>query len=177
MAAAGHPGEDAALFDTVKAVGLEFCPALGISIPVGKDSLSMKHGLGRGRHEAGHRAAVADHLRLRRRGRRAPHADAAAAARMPIGDTELLLIDLGQGRNRLGGSALAQVYGVGGEHRAGCRRGAAQGLLRAIQELNAAGKLLAYHDRSDGGLFATVCEMASPHSASRSTSTRCATTR
>jgi phosphoribosylformylglycinamidine synthase len=82
MAAAGHGGEDAALFDTVKAVGIDFCPALGVAIPVGKDSLSMRTKWGRRDAEAGHCAAVADRHRLRRCAGRAPHADA-ATARMP----------------------------------------------------------------------------------------------
>jgi phosphoribosylformylglycinamidine synthase len=77
-----------------------------------------------------------------------------------VGETELLLIDLGQGRNRLGGSALAQVYGVSGEHAPDADAGLLKAFFGAIQALSRAGKILAYHDRSDGGLFATVCEMS-----------------
>ncbi|MHB8474194.1 MAG: phosphoribosylformylglycinamidine synthase [Gammaproteobacteria bacterium] len=160
MAAAGHPGEEAALFDTVRAVGMELCPALGLCIPVGKDSLSMKTVW----HEQGEQRAVTAPLSL--------IISAFATVldvrkiltpqlRTDCGPSDLLLIDLGNGKNRLGGSALAQVYGKIGQHAPDVE--AAQ-TLRAffdvIQSLNAAGLLLAYHDRSDGGLFATLCEMS-----------------
>jgi phosphoribosylformylglycinamidine synthase len=112
MAACGEPGEDAALYDTVRAVGMELCPALGISVPVGKDSLSMRtRWRDDGRSEAGHRAGEPDRQRLRHAGRRARHADAATAARRH----DLILIDLGQGRNRMAGSMLAQVLGQFGD--------------------------------------------------------------
>ncbi len=157
MAAAGYPGEDAALYDTVRAVALDFCPALGVAIPVGKDSLSM-------------RTAWDETKRCWRRCRSsssafAPVEDARATLtprlRTDCGDTELVLIDLGRGRNRLGGSILAQVYGRFGN----CCPDADDASLvkcffEAIQALAAAGLLLAYHDRSDGGLFAAACEMA-----------------
>jgi phosphoribosylformylglycinamidine synthase len=161
MAAAGHPGEDAALFDTVKAVGLELCPALGMAIPVGKDSLSMKTVW---EDEAGRKAVTAP-LSL------VVSAFAAVTdvrkTLTPVlrrgADTEsadLVLIDLGKGRNRLGGSALAQVYGQVGHHPPDLDDPQAlKAFFEAIQLLNADGLLLAYHDRSDGGLFATVCEM------------------
>jgi phosphoribosylformylglycinamidine synthase len=113
-----------------------------------------------GQSEAGHRALVADRHRVRAGGRRAPHADTATAADAEVGETELLLIDLGQGRNRLGGSALAQVYGVSGDLPPDADAAPLKAFFGAIQALNRAGKLLAYHDRSDGGLFATVCEMS-----------------
>ncbi|HUW29887.1 MAG TPA: phosphoribosylformylglycinamidine synthase [Sulfuriferula sp.] len=160
MAAAGFPGEDAALYDTVKAVGLELCPALGISIPVGKDSLSM-----RTVWEAnGEQKSVTAPLSLIISAF-APSPDARATLtpqlRTDQGDTDLILIDLGCGRNRLGGSALAQVYKQVGER---CPDLDHPGQLRAffatLQALNAAGRLLAYHDRSDGGLWAALCEMA-----------------
>jgi len=159
MAAAGHPGEDAALFDTVKAVGLEFCPALGISIPVGKDSLSMKTAW----EEQGAKKQVTAPLSL--------IISAFAACedvrktltpqlRTDSGDTDLLLVDLGQGKHRLGGSALAQAWNAVGEHAPDADAALLRGFFAAAQELNAANLLLAYHDRSDGGLFAAACEMA-----------------
>ena len=159
MAAAGHPGEDAALFDTVKAVGLEFCPQLGISIPVGKDSLSMKTAW----EENGAKKQVTAPLSL------IISAFAACAdvrktltprLRTDAGDTDLVLIDLGQGRHRLGGSALAQAYGSMGEHAPDADAALLKGFFAAVQELNASSLLLAYHDRSDGNLFAAACEMA-----------------
>ncbi|MBI4990383.1 MAG: phosphoribosylformylglycinamidine synthase [Rhodocyclales bacterium] len=159
MAAAGHPGEDAALFDTVKAVGIEFCPALGISIPVGKDSLSMKTAW----EESGSKKQVTAPLSL------IISAFAACAdvrrtltpqLRTDAGGTDLVLIDLGQGRHRLGGSAFAQAYNAVGEHAPDADAALLKGFFAAMQELNAADLLLAYHDRSDGGLFAAACEMA-----------------
>ncbi len=161
MAAAGHPGEDAALFDTVKAVGMELCPVLGIAIPVGKDSLSMKTVW---RDEQGQQQSMTAPLSL----------IISAFARVTDcrktltpqlrtdqGDTDLILVDLGKGRNRLGGSALAQVYKQVGDHAPDLDDAQAfKAFFATIQTLNQDGLLLAYHDRSDGGLFATVCEMA-----------------
>ncbi|MGE0874993.1 MAG: phosphoribosylformylglycinamidine synthase [Burkholderiales bacterium] len=156
MAAAGCPGEDAALYDTVRAVALEFCPALGVAIPVGKDSLSM-------------RTAWADKEVLAPLSlivtAFAPVEDARGTLtprlRTDAGETELILVDLGCGRNRLGGSILAQVYMQLGD---ACPDAddamLVKGLFDAVQELAADGVLLAYHDRSDGGLFAAACEMA-----------------
>jgi phosphoribosylformylglycinamidine synthase len=159
MAACGQFDEDARLFDAVKAVGVELCPALGIAIPVGKDSLSMKSVWQEG--EVTHTqtspvslivsafAPVADVRRSL-----TPQLQAEAA-------TRLVLIDLGNGRNRMGGSALAQVFGEIGDVAPDLDQ--PQQLKAAfdlIQQFNSAGRLLAYHDRSDGGLFATVCEMA-----------------
>ncbi len=160
MAAAGFPGEDAALYDTVKAVGLALCPALGISIPVGKDSLSMRSVW----DDNGEKKAVTAPLSLIVTAF-APTPDAAATLtpqlRTDLGDTDLILIDLGCGRNRLGGSALAQVYKQIGNHCPDLDRPAQlKACFDTLQALNAAGKLLAYHDRSDGGLWATLCEMA-----------------
>ena len=159
MAAAGHGVEDAALFDTVRAVALELCPQLGLAIPVGKDSLSMKTTW----TEDGQTRQVVAPLSLIITAF-APCADAGRTLTPQLvtdeGETELILLDLGAGQNRLGGSALAQVYG-GTDNRA---PDADPLLLKrffgAIQKLNAEGLLLAYHDRSDGGLFATLCEMA-----------------
>ena len=159
MAAAGHPGEDAALYDTVAAVGLELCPALGISIPVGKDSMSMKTSW----DEAGQRREVVAPLSLIVSAF-APCADVRATLTprlRPLDeDTLLLLIDLGAGRNRLGGSALAQVYGqLGAEAPDLDDPNRLKRFFGAVQTLNQQGHLLAYHDRSDGGLFVTLCEM------------------
>ena len=158
MAAAGHGNEDAALFDTVKAVGLEFCPALGVSIPVGKDSLSMRTKW----QEQGHEKMVVAPLSLIVTAF-APCADIRATLTPQLqpdsgGETELVLVDLGQGRNRLGGSALAQVHGVSGDVPPDADAATLKAFFTAIQALRP--KILAYHDRSDGGLFATVAEMS-----------------
>jgi phosphoribosylformylglycinamidine synthase len=160
MAAAGYDGEDAALFDTVRAVALELCPALGISIPVGKDSLSMRTTW----KEGGREREVVSPLSLIVSAF-APCEDARRTLtpqlRTDCGETELVLIDLGHGRNRLGGSILAQVFGQCGNEAPDLDEPARLArLFAAIQELNGNGLLLAYHDRSDGGLFATICEMA-----------------
>jgi phosphoribosylformylglycinamidine synthase len=159
MAPAGHPGEDAVLYATVEAVGLELCPALGISIPVGKDSMSMKTSW----EEGGTPRQVTAPLSLVVSAF-APCADARKTLtpqlRVLEEDTALLLADLGAGRNRLGGSALAQVYGQLGDTAADLDDPAAlRAFFEVVQALNASGALLAYHDRSDGGLFATLCEM------------------
>src|SRR5260370_722905 len=154
MAAAGYPGEDAALYDTVRAVALELCPALGISIPVGKDSLSM-HTAWDGKEVVAPLSLIVSAF--------APVEDARGTLtpqlRCDAGDTELVLVDLGRGKNRLGGSILAQVHAALGD---ACPDLDDPALLKhffaALQEL--APLLLAYHDRSDGGLFATVSEMA-----------------
>jgi phosphoribosylformylglycinamidine synthase len=160
MAAAGHPGEDAALFDTVRAVAKELCPALGISIPVGKDSMSMRTTW----EDEGVKKAVVSPLSLIVTAF-APTPDARRALtpqlRTDCGDTDLILLDLGEGNNRLGGSILVNCYGELGD---ACPDVDVPERLKAffavIQRLNKEGKLLAYHDRSDGGLFATLCEMA-----------------
>jgi len=160
MAAAGSPGEDAALYDTVRAVALELCPALGVSIPVGKDSLSMRTAWqadGIGKEVVAPLSLVVSAF--------AALTDARATLtprlRTDAGDTELLLVDLGNGRGRLGGSILAQVYSRFGNS---CPDVDSALQLRnffaAIQSLNAQNLMLAYHDRSDGGMFVTVCEMA-----------------
>jgi phosphoribosylformylglycinamidine synthase len=160
MAAAGSEGEDAALYDTVRAVALEFCPALGLSIPVGKDSLSMRTAW----RDAGIDKEVRAPLSLIVTAF-APVEDARATLtprlRGDQGDSELLLVDLGAGRNRLGGSILAQVHGALGEL---CPDAddpqRVKALFDAVQALARQGLLLAYHDRSDGGLFVAACEMA-----------------
>jgi phosphoribosylformylglycinamidine synthase len=158
MAAAGHPGEDAALFDTVRAVALELCPQLGVSIPVGKDSLSMKTAW----DENGARREVTAPLSLIVSAF-APVVDVRGTLmpqlRTDCGDTALLLVDLGRGLCRMGGSALAQVYGATGNAAPDVDAERLKGFFGSIQSLNGAGKIVAYHDRSDGGLFVTVCEM------------------
>jgi phosphoribosylformylglycinamidine synthase len=156
MAAAGSPGEDAALYDTVRAVAIELCPALGISIPVGKDSLSMRTAW-EGKDVVAPVSLIVSAF--------APVEDARGTLtprlRADAGATELLLVDLGQGKNRLGGSILAQVHGRFGAEVPDLDAPALlKGFFGAVQKLAGAGLLLAYHDRSDGGLFATVCEMA-----------------
>ncbi|NGY06707.1 phosphoribosylformylglycinamidine synthase [Solimonas terrae] len=162
MAACGQHDEDARLFDTVKAIGAELCPALGIAIPVGKDSLSMKSvwpdADGRLQTQTAPLSLIITAF--------APVADVRASLTPQLktdvgGATRLVLVDLGAGRNRLGGSALAQVYGAVGDVAPDlddARR--LRVAFEQIQQLNADGKLLAYHDRSDGGLLATLAEMA-----------------
>jgi phosphoribosylformylglycinamidine synthase len=158
MAAAGHPGEDAALFDTVRAVAMDLCPQLGISIPVGKDSLSMKTTW----DENGDRKEVTAPLSLIVSAF-APVADVRGTLtpqlRTDCGETDLILIDLGGGSCRMGGSSLAQVYEQVGNAAPEVDSASLKVFFRVVQQLNRDGRLLAYHDRSDGGLFATVCEM------------------
>ena len=160
MAAAGYPGEDAALYDTVRAVALELCPALGVAIPVGKDSLSMRTAWQDG---GAHREVVAPLSLIVSALAPLPDARKVLTPRLrtDAGDTELWLLDLGAGRNRLGGSILAQVYSRLGDRCPDLDDPALlKGFFGAILRLADEGLLLAYHDRSDGGLFATVCEMA-----------------
>ncbi len=160
MAPAGHPGEDAKLYDTVKTVGMELCPQLGIAIPVGKDSMSMKTVW----EQDGEQRSVTAPLSL------------IISAFAPVGDvrrtltpmlrtdkgaTELLLIDLGNGRNRLGASVLAQTckqIGDGPPDLDDVEQ--FKSFFSALHQLNREGLLLAWHDRSDGGLLACLCEMA-----------------
>ncbi|TSA52399.1 MAG: phosphoribosylformylglycinamidine synthase [Nitrosomonadaceae bacterium] len=166
MAAAGHPGEDAGLYDAVHAIGMELCPQLEISIPVGKDSMSMKtvwEEAG-GDQAAGIRKEVTAPLSLIVSAF-ARVTDARKTLtpqlRTDCGETELILIDLGAGRNRLGGSALAQVYKQVGNIAPDLDDAQKlKGLFAALQRSNRENRVLAYHDRSDGGLFVTLCEMA-----------------
>ena len=162
MAAAGHPGEDAALFDTVHAVAMELCPALGLSIPVGKDSLSMKT-VWRDPAAGDAPRSVTSPVSLVVSAF-APVHDVRGAStpelRTDAGETRLLLVDLGRGRNRLGGSALAQVHSLFGDEVPDLDRAQdLAGFFDAIQALRRQALLLAYHDRSDGGVLATVAEM------------------
>ena len=159
MAAAGHPGEDANLYDTVKAVGWELCRELGIAIPVGKDSMSMR---ARWEDEAGDHEVVAPVSLIV--SAFAPVVDVTRHLTPQLRSADepsyLLLFDLGCGKNRMGGSALAQVCRqTGGETPDLDDPKILANFFSAIQELNSRSMLLAYHDRSDGGLFATVAEM------------------
>jgi phosphoribosylformylglycinamidine synthase len=159
MAAAGHHGEDAALFDTVRAVGMELCPQLGIGIPVGKDSMSMKTVWKAGKEDKSVTAPLSLIITAF-----APCPDARHTLTPQLAadlDSTLLLIDLGQGKNRMGGSALAQVYKQVGDVAPDVDDAAMlKAFFELIQKLNAADTLLAYHDRSDGGAFVALCEMA-----------------
>lgn len=159
MAAAGHPGEDAGLYDAVHAIGEELCPALGLAIPVGKDSMSMKTTW----QQADESKTMTSPLSL----------VITAFARVEdirrtvtpelkkVDNSRLLLIDLGKGHNALGATALAQVYRQLGQHAADVRDVEQLGqFFKVMQTLVAEQKLLAYHDRSDGGLLVTLAEMA-----------------
>ena len=158
MAACGEPGEDAALYDTVKAVGMDLCPALGIGVPVGKDSLSMRTRWGDGDLAQQVTAPVSliatafvtlDDVR------------GTLTPQLQPGDTTLILVDLGAGRMRLAGSMLAQVLGQFGDAVPDLDDPQRlSSLVAAINQLRRDARLLAYHDRSDGGLWAAVCEMA-----------------
>lgn len=160
MAAAGHPGEDAGLYAAVKAVGEELCPALGITVPVGKDSMSMKT---KWEQDGLPREVIAplsliissfarvEDVRLTK----------TPQLRTDKGQTSLIYIDLGLGKNRLGASALAQVYKQLGKETPDVENASQlKGFFDAIQFLNKKGYLLAYHDKSDGGLFTTIAEMS-----------------
>ena len=162
MSAADHPGENQALYDAVHAVGMELCPALGIAVPVGKDSMSMRTAWQEG--EDAEEKSITSPLSLVVTGF-APVTDALATLTPQINleqdESDLILIDLGDGQNRLGGSALAQVYGqVGDECPDVDDPEDLKAFFEVIQGLNRDGKLLAYHDRSDGGLLVTLLEMA-----------------
>ena len=173
MAACGYPGEDALLFDAVKAVGMELCPELDISIPVGKDSLSMQaqwHSDGQAQKSVSPVSLIISAF--------APVTDVRQQLTPLLSredDSELWLIGLGAGKKRLGGSVLAQVYpqsGGDGAWPAFAGDGRDESVpdlddpqrlrdfFHLIADAREAGLLLAYHDRSDGGAFATLCEMA-----------------
>ncbi|HTV09026.1 MAG TPA: phosphoribosylformylglycinamidine synthase [Candidatus Aquilonibacter sp.] len=158
MAAAGATSEDEKLFDAVHALGMELCPALGITIPVGKDSMSMKMSW----RENNEPRSVISPLSVILSGF-APVTDVRRTLTPELKDEPSLLIaiDLGEGRNRIGGSVLTQAYNIIGADTPDAP--APEKLLaffNTIQKLNRDGKLLAYHDRSDGGLFVTLAEMA-----------------
>lgn len=160
MAACGYEDEDAKLYDAVKAIGMELCPALNIAIPAGKDSLSMQTVWQEGKETKRVVAplslvitAFAPVMDIRR--------TLTPELRKDCGDTQLIFIDLARGQTRLGGSALAQVYDSLGDDCPDVEDPSLlKGFFSAIQQLNLEDKILAYHDRSDGGLFVTLCEMA-----------------
>ncbi len=157
MSAAGHPGEDARLYDTVKAVGMELCPELGITIPVGKDSMSMATRW----NDEGVDKSVTSPLSLIVTGFAPVTQTLTPQLRMDKGTTDLILIDLGRGQNRMGASILAQTHGKLGKHAPDVDDAEdLKAFFAVIQGLNADGHLLAYHDRSDGGLLTSVVEMA-----------------
>ena len=151
MCAAGYGAEDEALYDTVRAVGMEFCPALGITIPVGKDSMSMRTTWRDGEVDKAVTAPMSLIVTAF-----APVMDARLSVTpqlQPATDAVLLLLDLGRGANRLGGSSLAQVFGQLGDTVPDIGDPAdLKGFFQLVQEFLQAGRLLAYHDRSDGGL-------------------------
>ncbi len=160
MAAAGVAGEDARLFDTVRAVS-DLCQRLGIAIPVGKDSLSMRTTWQA--DDGGQRTVISPLSLIVTSFARVQDARRTLTPQLVLdaGESDLLLIDLGNGRNRLGGSALAQVYNATGNDAPDVDdpdRLAA--FFAAMRQLASEDRLLAYHDRSDGGLLAAVCEMA-----------------
>jgi phosphoribosylformylglycinamidine synthase len=165
MAACGSPGEDAKLYDSVQAIGMDLCPALGISIPVGKDSLSMTTAWKEGKHDKkvvspvsliiSAFAAVQDVRKT---------STPLLKLKDELGvtqETELILIDLGRGKNRMAGSILAQVLNQSGKSTPNVDHPEdLKALAAAMIELRKEDKLLAYHDRSDGGLLACIAEMA-----------------
>lgn len=164
MSPAGHPGEDAGLYEAVKAIGEELCPALGLTIPVGKDSMSMKTQW----NENGEEKSVTSPLSLVITAfgvvediRKTVTPQLRTDLGLSNDETRLVAIDLSKGKNRLGGSCLAQVYKqLGNETPDVDSPEVLKGFFNAMQTLVREEKLIAYHDISDGGLFTTVCEMA-----------------
>ncbi len=159
MAACGEPGEDAALFDTVAAVAMELCPALGVGVPVGKDSLSMRttwtDESGQGRKVVAPVSLVVTAFAA------LPDVRGTLTPQLRGGGSDLVLVDLGAGQNRLGGSILGQVRGgFGGAVPDLDDPARMRALYAAMADLRERDLVLAYHDRSDGGLWATVSEMA-----------------
>jgi phosphoribosylformylglycinamidine synthase len=158
MAAAGTGQEDEHLFETVKSIGEDFCPKLGITIPVGKDSLSMRTVWQDGTKDKSVTSPVSLIITAF-----SPVTDVDQTLTPELQmteDTTLILLDLGRGQNRLGGSALAQVYNQIGNTTPDIEADQLKKFFGAIQSLKRQNKILAYHDRSDGGLLTTLCEMA-----------------
>jgi phosphoribosylformylglycinamidine synthase len=159
MCAAGHRGEDEKLFKTVEAIGMELCPELGLTIPVGKDSMSMRTAWQDGDDKKAVTAPMSVVISAF-----APVVDVRKTVTpqlQNISDSELLLIDLGAGKNRLGASILAQVYNQLGDNVADVESPVAlKNFFNTIQVCVKQNDILAYHDRSDGGLLATLSEMA-----------------
>jgi len=161
MAACGAEGEDAGLYEAVEAIGMELCPALGIAIPVGKDSMSMQTAWKEKGEEQLKKVVSPLSLIITAF---APVEDIRKTLTPQLKtdiESELILIDLGQGKNRLGATALAQVYNQVGDSTADLESAdMLKGFFNAIQSLNQLGLIHAYHDRSDGGLLTTLVEMA-----------------
>ncbi|MBB3045878.1 phosphoribosylformylglycinamidine synthase [Litorivivens lipolytica] len=159
MCAAGHPGEDERLYDTVRTVGMELCPELGITVPVGKDSMSMRTVW---QDEDGEKAVTAPMSLIISAFSPVLDVRKTVTPQLKLDqESKLLLIDLGNGKNRLGASCLAQVYNQIGDEAADLDQPQQlKGFFNAMQELLERDALLAYHDRSDGGLFVTLAEMA-----------------
>jgi phosphoribosylformylglycinamidine synthase len=164
MSAAGHPGEDAGLYEAVKAVGEELCPTLGLTIPVGKDSMSMKTTWQENSSTGTQEKSVTSPLSLviTAFGRVEDiRKTVTPQLRTDVGETRLIAIDLSAGKNRLGGSCLAQVYKqLGTETPDVDDAQILKTFFDTIQTLVREKKIIAYHDRSDGGLFTTIAEMA-----------------
>lgn len=160
MSPAGHPGEDAGLYEAVKAVGEELCPALGLTIPVGKDSMSMKTKW----EENGEQKEVTSPLSLVMTAFARVEdvrQTVTPQLRTDKGASQLITIDLGNGKNRLGATALAQVYKQLGDKPADVDSAEQlKGFFDAMQELVMHDRVIAYHDKGDGGLFVTLAEMA-----------------
>ena len=161
MCASGSPGEDEKLYRTVEAVGMDLCPKLGITVPVGKDSMSMRTAW---QDANGEGRAVTSPLSLIITGF-SPVLDVRKTLtpqlRTDQGDTELLLLDLGAGANRMGGSILAQVFSEFGDTAPDVDDAQAlKGFFDVMQASMERGDILAYHDRSDGGLLTTLAEMS-----------------
>ena len=160
MSATGHPGEDAGLYAAVKAVGEELCPELELAIPVGKDSMSMKTRWQEGEQDKEVISPLSLIITAFGAVKDIRHT-VTPQLRTEHEDSCLILVDLGNGQNRLGGSSLAQVYKQLGDTTPDVDNPAQlKGFFNALQTLVAERKLLAYHDRSDGGLFTTIAEMA-----------------
>ena len=161
MCASGSPGEDEKLYRTVEAVGMDLCPKLGITVPVGKDSMSMRTAW---QDANGEGRAVTSPLSLIITGF-SPVLDVRKTLtpqlRTDQGNTELLLLDLGAGANRMGGSILAQVFSEFGDTAPDIDDAQAlKGFFDVMQASMERGDILAYHDRSDGGLLTTLAEMS-----------------
>ncbi|KAK4689847.1 phosphoribosylformylglycinamidine synthase, partial [Tremellales sp. Uapishka_1] len=161
MSAASHEGEGAKLYEAVQAIGMDLCPALGVGIPVGKDSMSMSM---RWAGERGGKKQVTAPLSLIVTAF-APVNNVektwTPTLRTDVGETVLVFVDLARGRQRLGGSALAQVFKQLGAEAPDVEDASdVKAFFTAVQSLKASNVVLAYHDRSDGGLFTTVAEMA-----------------
>ena len=162
MAPCGDPGEDAILYDTVKEVGLSFCPKLGVSIPVGKDSCSM-HTVWEDSKGVQHKQVAPLSLVV---SSFAPVEDVRLTLTPdlkpdPEGESSFLVfVDLAKGEMPLGATALAQVYGQLGDTHADCDATTLKHFFNAMQKIVKGGLALAYHDRSDGGVAVTLAEMA-----------------